>query len=279
MRLFDRRYRLQVDSLVIDGLNVSFSVERTLRRRAGRCEVKVWNLSETHRRQLEALQPGHVFVELHAGYAEGMGRIFRGELHRATTIRSGPDLITTIASRDGRAAGGARTSASFASGASIATVARRLVADMGVDEGNLPDELESATMPGVGSTFADGTTTVGNASEELDHLLASTGREWTIQDGAVQVLRRGTALQRTAVLLSADPDTGLVDSPSRDEHGRLLCKAKMIPDIAPGVLVRVESAQHTGTFRVEHLVAKGELRGEDLWGYELTCAEPTARAA
>lgn len=274
-RLFDRRYRLQVDTLEITELDIAFSFERTLRRRPGRCELKVWNLSETHRRQLEQLQAGHVFVELEAGYADGVSRIFRGELHKASTVRTEPDIVTTIASRDGRGPHAARTARSHAAGTPVATVVRGLVSDMGVGEGNVAQVLATATMGGVG-TFARGATVSGSAADHLDRVLSSTGHEWSVQEGALQVLPRGGALQRTAVRLA--PETGLIGSPARDEHGKLKVTTLMIPDLVPGRLVRVESADVQATLRIEQAICKGESAG-DAWGYELTCGEPVARAA
>lgn len=273
-RLFDRRYRLQLDTIQVEELNVAFSVVRTLRRRPGRSEVKVWNLSETHRRQVEELRPGQVYVELHAGYADGITRIFRGRLHRAQSVRQGANWVTSVTSRDGRGASSARTSRSFRAGTSIATVARGVVADMGVDEGNVGDD-DALSFEGSAGVFAGGATVVGNAAEQLDGILASTGREWSIQDEAVQVLRRGHALTRPAVRLAAE--TGLRDDPgpTRDERGRLHCRVDLIPDITPGALVSVESALHRGTFRVEQVTYKGELDGAD-WHIDLVCAEPGA---
>lgn len=277
MRLFDRRYRLQVDTLEITELNVAFSIERTLRRRPGKCEVKVWNLSAEHRRQLEQLQAGHVFVELHAGYADGVSLIFRGELHKASTVRASPDIVTTVASRDGRGPHGARTARSHAAGTPVAAVVRGLVSDMGVGEGNIADFLGTATMGGVG-TFARGMTVSGLAADHLDRVMASTGHEWSVQEGAIQMLPRGSALQRTAVRLA--PETGLLESPVQDAHGKLQVKTLMIADLAPGRLVRIESADVSATMRIEKAVCKGEFNGGGgAWGYDLTCGEPVARAA
>lgn len=272
---WDRRYSLQVDTLLVRELNVSFSVERTLRRRPGRCEIKVWNLSRSHRRQLEQLPAGRIFVELSAGFVDEMPLIFRGELHRATTVVAGQDAITTIRSRDGHAAHGARVSRSHRPGVGWGSVVRDVVSAMGIGEGNLADVISTATMGGL-STFARGVTLRGDAPAELDRFMRSADLEWSIQGGALQVLPRGGSLTRPAVRLA--PGTGLVGSPARNEKGKLIVDAKIVGGLVPGALVRVESADHEGTFRIEQASYKGELYGKD-WGVQLTCAEPRRRAA
>lgn len=272
-RLFRRTYRLQVDTLEIEGLNVGFTIERTLRRRPGRCEIKVWNLSADHRSQLETLPAGGVYVRLEAGYddATGRGQIFEGRLHRARTERSGADLITTIRSRDGGGTTSARTSRSHAAGASVASVVRGLVADLGIGEGNLPDVLDRLTLGGVGS-FSAGVAVSGGTADELDGIMDSAGYEWSVQDGAIQVLERGAGLTRPAVLLS--PETGLIGRPTVDEHGKIQAETLLIPALVPGALVLIETTDRTGTYRIEQARFRGELDGGD-WGVSLTCGVPT----
>ena len=51
------------------------------------------------------------------------------------------------------------------------------------------------------------------AAEQLTELCRSAGLEWSVQSGVLQLLPRGRALQRSAVVLSSD--TGLVGSPRR----------------------------------------------------------------
>ena len=273
-RLFKRSYELQVDTLRTSSLDIAFDVERTLRRRPNRAEVKVWNLTQDHRRQLERLERGHVFVRLEAGYEDEQGRglIFQGELSEARSERSGADIVTTIKSRDGHAAHGARVSSSHTPGTSLGSVFSTLAGAMGVGEGNIDEVLPSASMSGV-SEFDGGATLSGSAGDELDRLCDSAGLEWSIQDGALQLLTRGGALTREAVRLASS--TGLLGTPSIDEHGKLKIRTLLIPQIVPGCLVRVESEEHEGTYRVEKAAYKGET-ASDVWGIEALCAEVAA---
>lgn len=268
MRLWKRAYRLQVADLEIRGLEIAFNAERTLQRRPGRAEVKIWNLSRERRRALEALEGG-IRVELHAGYEDETPLIFLGELHRAESLTEGADVITTIRSRDGGRAHGARVSRSHAAGASWTSAVRTVLEAMGVGDGNL-DSFSAATMGGL-SSFAAGVTLSGDAGENLDRLMRSADLEWSVQDGALQILHRGGGLSRPAVRLA--PGTGLEGSPTRGDRGRLTVRSRMIGGLVPGALVRLESDEHDATLRIERATYKGQLSGKD-WGVELTCTEP-----
>jgi len=272
VRLFKRAYRLQVDDIEISGLEIAFSVERTLQRRPGRAEVKIWNLSRDRRRALEALQRA-IRVELYAGYEDDTPLVFAGELHRAESTDEGATVVTTIRSRDGGRAHGARVSRSHAAGASWTSAVRSVLEAMGIGEGNL-GSFATATMGGL-STFAAGVTLTGDAGEGLDRLMRSADLEWSVQGGALQLLPRGGGLTQPAVRLA--PGTGLVGSPTRGDRGRVIVNAKMIAGLVPGALIQLQSADHDATLRIERAVHKGQLSGKD-WGAGLTCAEPRSSA-
>ncbi len=275
-RLFGRAYVLQVDDLEIrsqpagHGLNVAFSVERTLRRRPGSVSVKVWNLSEDHRRQLESIGAGQVYCRLSAGYEGAIGQIFEGRLHRAIPSRSGADVIVEIKSRDGgHATSSARSSRSHAAGTSVSSVVSGLVGDLGLGLGNLPDVLDQMTIGGV-SSFGSGYVASGSTAEELDGLFDSAGFEWSVQDGAIQVLPRGRGLTRAAVRLVSS--TGLLETGAPDERGRIECKAMMIPELCrPGQLFTLEESR-AGTYRIEKSKAAGEYSSAQSWGVTVTGA-------
>lgn len=273
-RLFGQSYQLQVDSILITGLDVAFNVERTLRRRPNRADIKVRNLTQDHRRQLEGLPRNSVFARLEAGYSDerGRGLIFEGELHDAASKPDGNDWVTTVKSRDGHGAHSRRVSSSHTPGTSLRSVFATLANAMGVGEGNLDEVLGTASMGGV-ATFDGGISLSGPAAEQLDRLCDSAGLEWSIQDGALQLLRRGRALLREAILLSLS--TGLLGSPSLNNDGKLEIKTMMIPALVPGCLVRVESLDRSGTYRVEKATYKGDTTSDE-WGIESICAEVAA---
>lgn len=275
MRLFQRAWRVTVDTLESTDLDITFKVQRGLYTRAGTAEIELFNLSEDHRAQARRWRTraadGAVHrtrVRLEAGYAEGTSVIFQGNVRRVDTRREQPDWVTKVTAGDGeeslRSARGARA---FGPDSRIEEVIRYAAEAMGVGLGNLPDALASAELDRVGSILPGGAVVHGRVERQLHHLLRSCGLEWSIQDGVLQVLPRGGALARTAVLLT--PDTGLVEAPEVGLHRIVTCKALIQPDLVPGAQVRLESAVVTGYYRVEQVEYSGDTRGGD-WTAALT---------
>ncbi len=102
----------------------------------------------------------------------------------------------------------------------------------------------------------------GNCAWELTTLLKSFGKEWSIQDGMVQVLDKDAALAGTAVFLSEE--TGMINSPTLNSKRRKL-KASMLlaPDVFPGRLMVLKSRHINGNFRIEKCTYVGDTHGDD----------------
>lgn len=261
MRLYARRWRVQVGELVSTDLDIRFKGKRTSAARPGTLELEVYNLSEAHRGEVLAARRG-TLVELRAGYADACPVVFRGDLRRAVQKRDGVEWITTITAGDGEyAIRTARVARSFAAGVALADVFRALADAMGVGAGNVTEATAAAGLGTVGSIFPAGTTLHGLAADELTRLCRSAGLTWSVQESTLQLLALGRALQRTAVLLS--PDTGLIGSPEVGQGRAVKARALLIPDLVPGRLVELQSAIVSGTYRIHSTELAGETRGAD----------------
>jgi hypothetical protein len=106
----------------------------------------------------------------------------------------------------------------------------------------------------------------GQAADILDRMARSSGYEWSVQDGQLQFLEVGKALQRTAVSLT--PDTGLLGSPEVGEKGVVTARSWLQPSIIPGRKVHIRSRQVNGFFRVLKLLHRGDTRGSE-WYTEI----------
>jgi hypothetical protein len=105
------------------------------------------------------------------------------------------------------------------------------VRELKIGEGNLETIVKQLRERGV-VPFGKGTLLFGNAARALDDFCRSADLEWSIQDGVLQILDRGKALESQAVLLSAN--TGLIGSPTVDHKGIVTFKALIQPDLVPG---------------------------------------------
>lgn len=255
--LFGRRWRVQVGTLVTSDVDITFKIKRTLASRPGTLELSLYNLSADHRAEIEGSR--RAGVQLDAGYVGAVSMLFAGDVRRASTKRDGTDLVTTVTAGDGEhAVRNARVVGSFARGTPLDAMAQAIAAGMGVGVGNATTMLQNIAG---GRTARGGTLVDGTAAQELTRLCAAAGLEWSIQDGALQLLTLGGALQRTAIRLA--DGTGLIGSPEKGKAGKVKASALIIPDLVPGRLVVVDSSTVIGGYRIESSETTGDTRGDD----------------
>ncbi len=282
--LYDRRAVVTVDTLEIPcgtgGLDVTFDVTKDLTGKPNTADLRVYNLSADHRAELLTRaakktkdgKPLGVRVRIDAGYkALGISRIFEGDLRWLTHTREGVDWVTHLETGDGEYwISRAKIYKSWAPGTPVATVLKDVAQAIGAGDGNLLRALQGSALLGAGSTFVGGTATSGPAMKELTRLTKSAGLEWSIQDGALQVLGAGKGLDRDAILL--DEAHGMVGSPSVDHKGLVSVKALLIPDLFPGRKVKLNAASLKGFYRIEKVKFSGSTFGQD-WYADLDCRQ------
>ncbi len=265
--LFGRRAELVAgigsgQAVRIVNLDFEFQVIKNLRREPNTAEIKVFNLSPSTRQSLEAAEEQR--IRLSVGYESDVHVIFEGDLRKASSTRDGPDIVTTIEGGDGeRSFRRARTNRSFGEGTSVRSVIEDVARSMGIGVGNLEAQTQGAGFEGLGNVYVEGTVVSGSSRESLTGLTRSVGLEWSVQDGNLQLLPFRTALRQTAVLLRAEPNTGLVGSPSLDSENVLQARSLIIPGIFPGRKVRVEAEFVRGDYRVTKATWNGSTFGND----------------
>lgn len=267
MPQFRRTLQVQVENVLFQDLDVTFNIVRTLEKEPNSCELRVFNLNLEHRNELAKLQD--VFVSVQAGYEGEVSEIFKGDLRTAYSERDGPDWITTISSGDGlKAIRRARINKSFAPGTKVGKVLRELIKELGIDSGNLESALLiDPAFTGAGSEYINGTTVSGQASEELDAVLRSVGKEYSIQSNTLQILNVAQPLD--GFVFSLTPTTGLIGSPTIGADGVVNARALLNGQILPGRKVQIASQHIPGTFvRVERAEFIGDTSGQD-WYVDL----------
>ena len=249
---------------------MSFSVSRSLAREPNTAELSIWNLRESTRQTLQS--KSRVRVKIEAGYKDQqLSSIFDGFVEDVATVREGPDNVTVVRTSDGgRRSRRARTNRSFGPGARVERVLRRLARDLGVGQGNVREAVANGSFEGLGREWAHGTVTSGSAAEELSRILESTGFDWSIQDGNLQILARQAAVQGTAVLLT--PDTGLIEAPTVDPDGIVSAKTLLVPDIFPGRKLNIRSRELDGIYRAKKCDYSGDTSSND-WFIEIEAEE------
>lgn len=255
------------EGIAIEGLRVSFRIQKTLERTPNTCDLRIWNLSERTR---GLIQGKGLPVLVVAGYEGETGQIFAGDSRTVDHVKEGADWVTRIQCGDGEAAyAAARVSESFGKGTPVVDVILSLVKKLGVKAGNSEKRVRSETRLQF-EQLAHGYALQGKVSNELDTLLRAKQLTWSIQDGALQLLGPRELLPGEGVLL--DSDHGLIGTPS---HGSppadgkpSLLKARSLlqPVFRPGGRVRLRSSGLRGgggDYRIERLGIVGDTAGGD----------------
>jgi hypothetical protein len=248
------------NAVMVRNLRVVFNVEKNLGEDPNTCEVKVYNLAERTRGEVQ-VKPIHVRVD--AGYDGQTERLFTGDVRHAFSRRLPTDWETVIQVADGdRAHRFARVNRSFKSGVSAKQAIAECAKAMGL---KLPKTADDAR--GLVTAFTSGLTLQGPASAELTRLLTPHGFTHSIQDGRLQILQDGQATEAEAVVISQD--TGMIGSPEfgtpekSGEKPTLSVKSLLKPAVSAGGLVKVESLSINGVFKVIKVVHSGDTHGSD----------------
>jgi hypothetical protein len=275
-QLFDRRVRVQVADLALDGFDVTFEITKSLSAKTpNKAELRIWNLNADHRKHLQELE--HVFVSIEAGYASGTSLVYKGDLRDVVSVRDRSDWITSITSDAARRARKKRLVKSFAPGSSVADIIAATAKAMGINMGNAEQAALAAKIAGTGAAkFFNGYAVAGAVDEELDRLARSTNLEWSIQDDTLQFLEYGKPMARLAVRLT--PDTGLIGSPEPGNKGIAEVRCLLIPDLYPGRRVEVQAEHVKGFFRVEVTKHTGSTFGDE-WYVDMQLKSEQRRAS
>jgi hypothetical protein len=185
--------------------------------------------------------PKKLVLRLEAGYPNAIAQLFLGEVRSAITTREGPDWITEIETGDSeKEVHSAHIALSIGPKVPAQVAMTAIARELRVGLGNVPKKLAELNAKGA-TFFGPGTVLFGPAAQALDDFCRSADWEWSIQDGVLQILDRGKALENQAVLLS--PSTGLVGSPTIDHKGIVTAKALIQPDLRPGHKVAFDTFQ------------------------------------
>jgi hypothetical protein len=268
--LYQRRCVVAVDTLLVDGLRVQFKVVKSLKKEPNSCELTISNLSKATR---STMRKTRAAIILSAGYADTVAQIFSGHARTTDHKRNGPTWETLIQAADGEVQFQAnRVSESFGPGTKVADVIAKLAGASGLNPGNVLEAARAGGFRGNLDQFAQGYVAHGKAATELERIFKSAGLEWSVQDGALQVLKPGATSTTKAILLS--PTTGLIGSPEHaapDKKGKpspLKCKALIQPQFKPGVRVAVQARDVQGEYRIVKVTHTGDTHGP-AWYSEL----------
>ncbi len=239
-------------------LAVEFRVKKNLKPEPNSCELKIWNLSPDTRKLLET--PKTIPVQLDVGYGGDNHTIYLGELRSAQSEIDGPDIITTISSGDKEQNFSSnRTIFQIPKAATPAQIFTLAAKGVGAASGNVATAAAAATagVAGLARTYH------GNAAKVFGDIARANGQEWSIQDGAMQVMPIGATIGSSGSAVVLNSASGMIGSPTCDNKGVLAVKSLIQPGLFPGQPVVVQGALLQGTYRIESSEFAGATMGQE----------------
>jgi hypothetical protein len=244
----------------IDGLKISFKIEKSDSSEPNTSTIKIYNLSaETSSKVTVA--DNH--IQLRAGYKdETIGAIFFGTVLKGNRYKDGNDYITELQVQDGRAAVmGGYISASYSKDVEALTVAQDILNAIG-----LPFKGQDK-IPG-GETYPSGFCHIGMAVDALRKVLNRFDLTYTIQNEMIYILKAGEAADNTGLRLT--PTTGLltIPQPISDKTSEDDAEAEAVngwkfstmlfPELLPGAACKVEASTFTGDMVIHKAIYEGD---------------------
>ncbi len=271
--LFSRACRITVGAAIgairaglrVEKHRCAFRVEKTNKPDPNKAALQIWNLSREQRAQIEELRPKEgsargVPVLIEAGYKDtGLAQIYLGDLGTVYSKREGADWITTIESGDGQAAKLSSITQAYGPQTSPDVALRAIVKALGVGEGNVPAMIARLRTTGAATLFTRRAVLSGSAYEHMTHFARSAGLEWSIQDGAIQLVDQGKVLAGFATRLG--PTSGLIGTPTIDPKGVLSCQMLIQPNVKVGSLLVLDSAAVRGNYKIQRATWEGDTYG------------------
>jgi hypothetical protein len=267
--LFNRFVSIRAGTLLLDGLDATFTIEKNTEAEPNKCELRVYNLTESNRRALQALK--NVEIEILAGYKglenapiplktaeistkDDQFRIFKGDVVQIFSQREGPDWVTTLRTADGMTSRQeSRLNQTWKKGFPYKQMIQDLLRHVKVDTVGIIKRFAGGDFDSEGAdgSILNSYTVIGSAHAEIEKHFKKLNIKGFIEDNQLIALKKGQTLGTEAVRLT--PETGLLDSPELTNDGLLKCRSLIRPEIRLGHQLKIESASFTGTYRIEKL--------------------------
>jgi hypothetical protein len=293
---YDRRYTLNVGDYsngqgiqlkstdTERPLQITFDISRSAdikHKGQNTASIEIYNLTPEQERLIDSR-----FLEasFYVGYdnEEGEKLLVKGNVTESSTIKRGTDSITQIIIGEGYTAlTQARLKANLSPGQPVEDVIRTISESM-------PDVARGPIIgTNLNSPIVHGWRLSGTPKQELDKITSAYGLEYNVTAGVLTVTDVNGPTSKSVVTVPViNQDTGLIEVPFRtteikklpkgDKRTRYGVQFKVLLDaaISPSSVVKLESQNISGYFRVNSIRYTGDFRGTS-WYSECQCSEMT----
>ena len=261
---FTRDYELKIQALggeitVRPPMRIQFQADKSIYGGLNKIQIQLENLEERKRQALvkDAEESKRIPFQLSVGYQDRLELVFKGNVHRGSNERQGPDIISKIEGLDG----GFDFKNSFTS--RTVEGAEKAIDDCLKDMPNTskgkitkrPDLSRPKVM-------------LGNTAWIIDGLVGPE-ETWYIENEQLYIIKDNEVTSRFIPLVTAQ--TGLISTPTR-ENKLVTFQTLMNPSIKIGNMAALESttAPHlNGTYQIRTISYQGDNYGDE-WSQTCT---------
>lgn len=276
--LFDRVATLEIETeaevVALGQVRLRFDVRKSRSDTPNELFVEAWNVSPNTRAAAETTDAR---ARLKAGYTMAEVAVVADcEITRTLFERRNPNTTLSITAQEGaNRLREERVTLSFEAGATVQQVLDAIA-------GQLEFPLRPLDDVDLSQRLRGGYAHAGPAGVALDDVVRRVGGRWSIQNSELLVLNEQGRVEGEAVRLT--PQSGLIGSPEpvedrlsservvEDPRQGFRVTSLLLPQVEPGDIVEIESADVSGQFVVDQIQHRGDTRGPE-WYSVLTVFE------
>lgn len=229
------------------GLRIAFDVRKGMTPVSDTATIRIWNLSPENRSAISQFTAFKRYVgqraddpvrhiEIEAGYQQGTGKIFSGEVRSVLSRKEGPDWVTEIEALAVFELVALTSSQGSISGpVTYHGIVERLLKDAKIKDYTISPEATAELQRNYRADYAYHDSPL----QELRRVLSSIGLTYTIDLGVLKIMPFAYPANGSVVVVNES--TGLIGVPRPTEHGASF-RSLLDPKIVPGQLLVVSSA-------------------------------------
>jgi hypothetical protein len=227
------------NAIEIIAMRIRFEVTKNLGKEPNKCVIRLDNLSQSTRAELEK-KP--LKATLMAGHAGSPRLLFTGDITHAFSKREGTEIVTTLRVGDGfRAFAHGRMNRSYKASVSVKKVLEDCARSLNL---KLPPEVEQS--PELRQALATGVSAHGATRDVLTRVLAPYGYNWSMQNGQLWILKDEQVKTGHIHLISSAsgplvgiPEKTVPENPKGKTE--IKCQTILFPELQPGQMAKLES--------------------------------------
>jgi hypothetical protein len=281
---FKRRVNVVIQSkedyLVIEGLRITFTVEKSITPNLDKTNIEIYNLSKKLRDRIDDKDKK---VYLNAGYEDPnklMSHIGQGNITLFRHCFEPPNIVTKLTLADGKDVVDTSVSYTGKENESLYDAIKKIVQKAKADidfRGASIDEIKNKIM-------STGYSIVGRLKDVMDDLAESADADWSVTDDQLRIITRGLYIPGKIILISEE--SGMIGIPEKaDDVNTKTGKQKkknqgqrsiapgyivttlLNPLFMPGSVVRIKSLKQNidGEFIIRDVTHRGDTHGHEFF--------------